>query len=127
MCSAFCRQQRELADVELSRLSAEVEASAAAAADAQGQLAAAAAEAAKHKEAARTAQLKVGAQESLHSAVLPMLYICHRSAEMHFPGGVRAATEHPPTHSPVTHKILQQSNASLFSTYTITCIALSTG
>jgi hypothetical protein len=63
LCRPAChRQQRELADIELSRLSAEVEASAAAAADAQGQLAAAAEQAAKHTEAARSAQLKVGGQ-----------------------------------------------------------------
>jgi hypothetical protein len=55
----LCRQQRELADVELSRLSAEVQASAAAAADAQGLLAAAESTARRQVEAARQAQLKV--------------------------------------------------------------------
>lgn len=55
-----CRQQQELADVELSRLSAQVQASAAAAADARGLLAAAESAAHKQVEAARSAQLKVG-------------------------------------------------------------------
>lgn len=64
-CAVLCyvvlsRQQRELADVELSRLSAEVQASAAAAADAQGLLAAAETTAHRAVEAARCAQLKVG-------------------------------------------------------------------
>jgi hypothetical protein len=54
-----CRQQRELADVELSRLSAEVQAAAAAAADAQGLLAAAEATARQEVESARHALLKV--------------------------------------------------------------------
>lgn len=58
-CRAVCRQQRELADVELSRLSAEVQAAAAAAADAQGLLAAAEATARKEVESARHALLKV--------------------------------------------------------------------
>jgi len=55
-----CRQQVELADVDLSRLSAQVEASAAAAADAQGLLTAAEARAQRHAEAARAAHIKVG-------------------------------------------------------------------
>lgn len=50
----------ELADVDLSRLSAEVEASAAAAADARGLLTAAEARAQRHAEAARAAHIKVG-------------------------------------------------------------------
>lgn len=58
-CRAVCRQQRELADVELSRLSPEVQAAAAAAADAQGLLAAAEATARKEVESARHALLKV--------------------------------------------------------------------
>jgi hypothetical protein len=59
-CAVLFRQQRELADVELSRLLAELQASSAAAADAQGLLAAAEATAHRAVEAARSAQLKVG-------------------------------------------------------------------
>lgn len=57
------RQQRDLADVELARLSAEVEASAAVAADAQGLLASAEATSRKQVEAAQAAQIKVRGQE----------------------------------------------------------------
>jgi hypothetical protein len=90
LCCCVCdRQQRELADVELSRLSAEVEASAAAAADAQGQLAAAAAEAAKQTETARSAQLKVGAHNRpalcwcLHAVSCLQQLICVFHVESH--------------------------------------------
>lgn len=54
-----CRQQRELADVELARLTAETQVSAAKAADTQGLLAAAEARASKKVEAASAAQIKV--------------------------------------------------------------------